>query len=125
MLDHFGLKCRNPEIMLPFYQACLAPLGITVVQRDLTRNSVVFAHEGSTIRMWLGEGSPDWKIRAGEFRMHFAFRATTSQLVDQFYQAAKANGGRDNGAPGFRRPNSYEAFVLDPEGNNIEAIWRS
>lgn len=57
--------------------------------------------------------------------VHIAFRADTRKLVDEFYKAALAAGGKDNGAPGIREiyhPNYYGAFVLDPDGHNIEAV---
>lgn len=57
--------------------------------------------------------------------IHIAFRAASRALVDAFYQAAIAAGGRDNGAPGLRphyHPDYYGAFVLDPDGHNIEAV---
>jgi catechol 2,3-dioxygenase-like lactoylglutathione lyase family enzyme len=58
-------------------------------------------------------------------RIHIAFQAQDRAMVDAFYQAAMAHGGRDNGAPGERayRPGYYAAFVLDPDGNNIEAVF--
>ena len=58
-------------------------------------------------------------------RHHLAFQAPSQSVVDAFYQAALANGGRDNGAPGIRpyHPGYYAAFVLDPDGNNIEAVY--
>ena len=125
MLDHFGLKCRTPEITVPFYEACLAPLGIKVIQRQPIYKAVVFMREGVPIFMWVGEGNEEWKAKAGDIRMHFGFRADTTQAVDEFYRVAMAHGARDNGPPGYRRPTSYEAFVFDPEGNNIEAIFQT
>jgi len=58
-------------------------------------------------------------------RHHLAFQAKDRAMVDHFYQAALANGGKDNGAPGERNyhPGYYAAFVLDPDGNNIEAVY--
>jgi catechol 2,3-dioxygenase-like lactoylglutathione lyase family enzyme len=67
---------------------------------------------------WIGSGSPRDSI-------HVAFRAANRALVDAFYKAAISAGGRDNGAPGLRphyHPNYYGAFVLDPDGHNIEAV---
>jgi predicted lactoylglutathione lyase len=57
--------------------------------------------------------------------VHLAFQAADKAAVEQFYKAALAAGGRDNGAPGERKyhPGYYAAFVLDPDGNNIEAVW--
>jgi catechol 2,3-dioxygenase-like lactoylglutathione lyase family enzyme len=83
------------------------------------------AHAGfgkdSKAFFWIGTGN---KPRGGT---HVAFTARTRSDVDSFYQAALAAGGRDNGAPGLRphyHPNHYAAFVLDPDGNNVEAVCR-
>jgi predicted lactoylglutathione lyase len=70
---------------------------------------------------WLARGEP------GSMPVHIAFRVSSRALVDAFYNAAIAAGGRDNGAPGLRpqyHPNYYGAFVLDPDGHNIEAVCR-
>ena len=58
-------------------------------------------------------------------RHHLAFQARDTAMVDAFHQAALAHGGKDNGAPGYRpyHPGYYGAFVLDPDGNNIEAVF--
>lgn len=80
---------------------------------------------------WVGlaiDGKPDFWLRAGVKTtpaVHVAFRAQSRALVDQFYKAAIAAGGKDNGAPGIREiyhPTYYGAFVLDPDGHNIEAV---
>ena len=74
------------------------------------------------------EGKPDLWLRAGHKTtpiIHIAFRTQSRALVDAFYAAAIAAGGKDNGAPGIREiyhPNYYGAFVLDPDGHNIEAV---
>jgi predicted lactoylglutathione lyase len=68
---------------------------------------------------WVSEGAPN------EPRVHVAFRADTHEQVDAFYQAALAAGGKDNGGPGPRphyHENYYGAFVLDPDGHNVEAV---
>jgi predicted lactoylglutathione lyase len=57
-------------------------------------------------------------------RQHTAFAAKSRTEVDAFYAAALKAGGTDNGPPGLRRPNYYAAFVLDPDGNNLEAVFR-
>jgi catechol 2,3-dioxygenase-like lactoylglutathione lyase family enzyme len=125
MLDHFGLYCRNADMSLPFYRQCLAPLGIRAVQEQPQFRAAIFAREGTAIFWWLGEGDPEWRARAGQSRMHIGFAAQSREQVDAFYSEALAAGGKDNGPPGFRRPNAYAAFVIDPDGNNVEAVWRT
>ncbi|MFI4936376.1 MAG: VOC family protein [Caulobacterales bacterium] len=125
MLDHFGVRVRSAEVSLPFYRACLAPLGIRVIQEQPEYKAVIFMQDGSPVFLWLGEGDPDWLAKAGEVRLHLGFHAPTTQAVDAFYEAAMHHGGTDNGPPGYRRPTSYSAFVLDPDGNNMEAIWQT
>jgi hypothetical protein len=125
MLDHLGIKCHRPEITVPFYEQCLATLGIVVVRRQPELKAVTFQHPSSPIRLWVGEGPPDWKARAGEVRFHYAFRAESPEAVDAFYETGMRLGAKDNGPPGYRRPSSYEAFMFDPEDNNIEAIWQT
>ncbi len=125
MLDHFGLYCRDAEVSLPFYRACLAPLGIVVIQEQPRFKAAIFKSETSPIFWWLGEGGAEWSAQAGRSRMHLGFTAPTPLSVDAFYAEAMARGGTDNGPPGYRRPTCYAAFVIDPDGNNVEAIWQT
>lgn len=125
MLDHLGIKCRRPEITVPFYEKCLAPLGIIVVKRQPEFKAVILQRPDTPIRLWIGEGDGEWKAKAALQRLHYAFRADTTAAVDAFYETGMKLGAKDNGPPGFRRPTSYEAFMFDPEGNNIEAIWQT
>ena len=125
MLDHFGIKCRAPEITVPFYEQCLASLGIVVVRRQPQFKAVTLQRPDMAIRLWIGEGDDAWKASAGVMRLHLAFRADSKEAVDAFYETGMRLGAEDNGPPGFRRPTSYEAFMFDPEGNNIEAIWQT
>lgn len=123
MIDHTGLNVTDMERSKAFYAAALAPLGYQVMM-ELTREQTggfagVGLGEPPKLDFWLGEGSPN------EPRLHVAFRADSRELVDAFYKAALEAGGRDNGAPGLRphyHPNYYGAFVLDPDGHNIEAV---
>jgi catechol 2,3-dioxygenase-like lactoylglutathione lyase family enzyme len=77
----------------------------------------------------IGEGGPDfWKPgnRAGAAPVHIAFVARDRAAVDAFHAAELAAGGTDHGAPGLRphyHPDYYGAFILDPDGNNVEAVW--
>jgi catechol 2,3-dioxygenase-like lactoylglutathione lyase family enzyme len=119
VFDHVGLNVRDYATSRAFYEAALAPLGYRVV----------FTFEGISAgfgagdrgRFWVNQREPDGT------GTHVAFEAAERSAVDAFYEAAIAAGGRDNGAPGPREhyaPNYYGAFVLDPDGNNIEAVCR-
>ena len=124
MLDHVGFAVADAERSRTFYEAALAPLGITLlmtVTPDRTEAGGT-AHgfgSGGKPYFWIGDNE-----RVGE-GTHVAFAVDTRALVDAFYAAAIAAGGRDNGPPGLRphyHPDYYGAFVLDPDGNNIEAV---
>jgi catechol 2,3-dioxygenase-like lactoylglutathione lyase family enzyme len=116
MIDHIGIAVRDFARSKEFYVAALAPLGYVVIMD--------FGHAAG-----LGEGGkPDFWISAGgevDKPMHIALHARDRKAVDAFYQAALAAGGKDNGAPGLRahyHPSYYGAFVIDPDGNNLEAV---
>jgi catechol 2,3-dioxygenase-like lactoylglutathione lyase family enzyme len=122
MLDHIGFGVSDYERATEFYTRALAPLGITPVFEVTPEETGGAAHmgygSGSRPYFWIGTIQP-----AGA--THVAFAADTRERVDRFYQAAIAAGGRDNGPPGLRphyHPDYYGAFVLDPDGNNIEAV---
>ena len=116
MIDHTGVGVANIAKSKAFYRAALAPLGY-----GLLMEFEQFAGFGIAPKpdFWIGEGRPNVPP------IHVAFRAETRAQVDAFHKAALAAGGRDNGAPGVRahyHPNYYGAFVLDPDGHNIEAV---
>jgi catechol 2,3-dioxygenase-like lactoylglutathione lyase family enzyme len=122
MLDHVGYPVSNYDVSKAFFTAALAPLGVKAIMevtREMTGGS---AHAGFGINkpdFWIGDG------KAAQAGVHVAFKAKSRADVDAFYKAAMAAGGRDNGAPGLRpqyHPDYYGAFVLDPDGNNIEAV---
>ena len=122
MIDHTGLNVSDYQKSKAFYLAALAPLGYQVV---LELPSSILPHGG----MGLGvPPKPDFWVAGGKPNvppLHVAFRAQNRAQVDAFYKAALAAGGRDNGPPGPRahyHPNYYGAFVLDPDGHNIEAV---
>lgn len=123
MIDHLGLTVSDFNKSRAFYDEALAPLDMAVrmeVSAELTGGSPYVGY-GPPSRpiFWLGANGP----RSGP--MHIAFAAETRAQVDAFYAAAMAAGGRDNGGPGVRahyHPNYYGAFVLDPDGNNVEAV---
>ena len=124
MLDHVGFAVADAERSRRFYQQALAPLGITLImsvtpdQTEAGGTAHGFGSEGKPY-FWIGDNE-----RVGE-GTHIAFTAESRAKVDEFYQAALAAGGRDNGTPGLRpqyHPNYYGAFVFDPDGANIEAV---
>ena len=122
MIDHIGFPVADYPRSKAFYSKALAPLGYALVmevQQD--RNDSPAAGFGK-------DGKPDFWI-GGEGRldraMHVAIAADDRAAVDSFHREALAAGGKDNGAPGLRphyHPNYYGAFVLDPDGHNIEAV---
>lgn len=115
MYDHIGLKVKDLAASVRFYEAALAPLGFELCSRD--DSGAGFGPKGAPA-LWLAVGKPGAGI-------HVAFRATRRTAVDQFYAAGKAAGGRDNGPAGLRADygdNYYAGFLLDPAGNNVEAV---
>ena len=115
MLDHVSLTVSDIARARAFYDAALAPLGIAAIV-----SAPNFAGYGSHGRayFWIGAGAAGGPV-------HVAFTAEDRASVETFYAAALAAGGRDNGAPGVRahyHPDYYGAFVLDPDGANIEAV---
>jgi catechol 2,3-dioxygenase-like lactoylglutathione lyase family enzyme len=123
VIDHLGVQVADYQRALRFYRAALAPLGISIVMQ------VTKEETGSYEGAGLGrDGKPDFWLSAGKHTatpIHVAFTTDSRSAVDRFFEAALAAGGVDNGAPGIRahyHPNYYGAFVLDPEGHNIEAV---
>ncbi|HZZ90793.1 MAG TPA: VOC family protein [Caulobacteraceae bacterium] len=127
MIDHLGFYVRDAGSSLAFYAAALAPLGIEVVQEQPEFNARIYMRRGGVTFLWLGE--PDRSnpriANPGLSPVHIGFAAASPAAVDAFHAAALAAGGRDNGAPGYRRPACYGAFVFDPDDNNIEAVWQT
>jgi catechol 2,3-dioxygenase-like lactoylglutathione lyase family enzyme len=123
MLDHLGITVLDFERSVAFYKKALAPLSITVIKELTAADTGANAHVGFGC-----EGKPFfWISDAAQPRgiLHIAFRAANRSAVEAFYRAALAAGGRDNGPPGPRKhyhPNYFGAFVLDPDGNNVEAV---
>ena len=116
MLDHVSLSVSDPVRSQAFYAKALAPLGYKVISQ-FDGGFGIGAEGGSAV--WAAAGPAQKPIA------HLAFRAQDRKQVDAFYRAAIAAGGRDNGKPGLREnysPTYYAAFVLDPDGNNIEAV---
>ncbi len=118
MLDHIGFNITSMASSRDFYDAALAPLGIT---RAMEFGEWVGYGRNGKPEFWIG-GQKGAKL---DGVLHVAFSAGTRAEVDRFYEAALAAGGRDHGGPGLRpeyHPDYYAAFVLDPDGHNIEAV---
>jgi catechol 2,3-dioxygenase-like lactoylglutathione lyase family enzyme len=118
MYDHIGLKVKHLEAAVRFYAAALAPLG-----HGITTKETSYAGLGP-------KGAPDlWLYAAKDATspgVHIAFRAPDRAAVDRFHAEGLKAGGRDNGMPGLRldySPDYYAAFLIDPDGNNVEAVF--
>lgn len=117
IIDHVNLPVKNLERAQRFYEIALEPLGYRFLMRD---NSAI------------GFGAKNWNFGIVETQaafpsIHIAFSANTTDQVTRFFEAALRAGGRSNGAPGLRphyHAGYYAAFVLDPDGHNIEAVFR-
>ncbi|MDO6591056.1 VOC family protein [Loktanella sp. D2R18] len=122
MIDHSGISVSNYEKAIVFYERALAPLGASLLY------TVPLEHTGGVKVGGFGKERPCFWLSEGAAQtptLHFAFTAETRAEVDVFYGAAIAAGGKDNGKPGLRphyHDNYYGAFVLDLDGNNIEAV---
>lgn len=117
MFDHIGLKVADLDASVRFYAAVLAPLGHVLCYRD--ESCAGFGPKGAPA-LWLYP-VPQRPATA----THVAFRATDHRQVARFHAEGQEAGGRDNGAPGSRpdySPTYYAAFLLDPDGHNVEAV---
>jgi len=123
VLDHVGIPVSDYQLSKGFYMRVLKPLGYGLVLEVASpetggKSNAGFGPAGKPA-FWIGTGTP---LKG---RVHFAFTAKSRNAVDAFYKAALEGGGRDNGPPGLRphyHENYYGAFVLDPDGHNIEAV---
>ncbi len=116
IIDHIGLAVSDYKRSKEFFSKALAPLGIELVME--VQGWAGFG-KGGKPELWLGEHAERQKP------MHIAFLAENRRQVKAFYEAALAAGAKDNGAPGIREiyhPNYYGAFVIGPDGHNIEAV---
>lgn len=119
MFDHVKFGVRDFELSKAFYLQALEPLGVTMV-RDYPPDGVELSRPagGSSLCLYQTDEKPA--------PLHIAFVAESREQVDAFHRAALRAGGQDNGAPGLRPRYSgqyYAAFVLDPDGHNIEAVF--
>ena len=118
MLDHVGLDVTAYERSKAFYQKALAPLGLELLMEPAP--GIGGFGEGQTPFFWIAT-----RGRPPQSGVHVAFTADSREAVDSFHAAALEEGATDNGGPGVREiyhPNYYGAFVLDPDGNNVEAV---
>ena len=116
MLDHVGIPVSDFERSKRFYEQALSPLGYGLIMEP-RRGAAGLGRSGKP-DFWVFQGEPGCAV-------HVAFAADDRVSVDAFHEAAIAAGGQDNGRPGLRpeyHPTYYGAFVLDPDGNNVEAV---
>jgi catechol 2,3-dioxygenase-like lactoylglutathione lyase family enzyme len=117
MLDHVGFNVSDYERSRVFYEKALAPLGLKLLMEPVP--GVGGFGNGQKPFFWIGTRA------APQTGVHVAFEAESRDMVDAFHAAALEAGGTDNGAPGVREiyhPHYYGAYILDPDGNNAEAV---
>jgi catechol 2,3-dioxygenase-like lactoylglutathione lyase family enzyme len=116
-IDHIALDVSDYDRSKAFYEKALEPLGMKLMMEPVP---AVGGFGGDFPFFWIGK-----RNRGPQTGVHVAFSAKDRAMVDAFHAAAMAAGGTDNGGPGVREiyhPNYYGAFVLDPDGNNVEAV---
>lgn len=116
MLAHATLPVADCERAKEFYTKALAPLGY---RKNMDFGEAVGFNDGKNTDFWITE-------RDTITPLHLAFEVKSQAEVEAFYNAALGAGARDNGGPGYRSeywPGYYAAFVCDPDGNNVEAVW--
>ena len=119
MFDHVGLNVADFETSKRFFETALSPLGYRVVMDFSEYGAAGFGTDDAKPEFWVSARDPRG------MGTHVAFHAADRATVDAFYAEALAAGGTDNGAPGIRHdyhPTYYSAYILDPDGNNIEAV---
>jgi catechol 2,3-dioxygenase-like lactoylglutathione lyase family enzyme len=115
MIAHTSLSISDYPKSKAFYLKALAPLDY---RNNMEHGDSAGFNDGKNTDFWLSKEKT-------VVPMHVAFQAKSREQVEAFHKAALAAGGKDNGGPGYRdySPGYYAAFVLDPDGNNIEAVW--
>jgi len=120
MLDHLGLDVADYDRSKAFYEKALAPLGLTLLMEPVAGVGGFGRKQDGKPFFWVGT-----RGRPAQSGVHVAFEAESREQVDAFHSAAMDAGASDNGGPGVREiyhPDYYGAFVLDPDGNNVEAV---
>ncbi|MGY4395539.1 catechol 2,3-dioxygenase-like lactoylglutathione lyase family enzyme [Sphingomonas sp. UYAg733] len=131
LVDHTGIGVSDIHSSAAFYQAALRPLGakpLVCISREMGTSSLDDPNLGG---VGFGVDYPVFWVdvfHAHGLRQHTAFRAVSREQVDAFHKAALEAGGKENGAPGLRTggypEGYYAAFIFDPDGNNVEAVFR-
>ena len=119
MIGHIGIYVDDIEKAKAFYAAALAPLGYAVL-KEFPEWSVIGLGVGENADLWISQ-------REANHNVHVALTADSKEMVQAFHAAGVSAGGSDNGAPGYRKeyaPGYYGAFITDPFGNNIEAVFQ-
>ena len=129
MLDHTGIVVTDLARARRFYDAIAKVLGLGTISNSEESFLLGRSAQQPIPYLWIGTLRPSYWVegsRAGINQMHVAFQANSEQMVNEFHRVAVEAGGRDFGKPGPRTgaDNYYGAFVLDPDGNNIEACYR-
>ncbi len=127
MFDHFGFCVRDLGAARRFYEEAMAALGLAVIDNTAASFLVIRSIDEPLPFLWIGTDRPAfWRDGHGASTspVHLCFTARDREAVDTFHRRAVAAGGSDNGAPGPRREAYYGAYVLDPDGNNVEAGYR-
>jgi catechol 2,3-dioxygenase-like lactoylglutathione lyase family enzyme len=121
MFDHVEYSVQSYAQSLKFYASCLPKLGSNLLFSSDKNKNFGFGGRDST-ELLISEGLPTSP------KLHIAFRASSEKQVNEFYEQAISNGGKCNGPPGYRKdydPGYYAAFVIDPDGHNVEALYRA
>jgi catechol 2,3-dioxygenase-like lactoylglutathione lyase family enzyme len=128
MFDHIGIVVSDLNASARFYEHVLAPLGLKIVEKHKTSPGegwvVISSGAPASPFFVIGAGRPSFwteDSRPAASPAHLCFSAPSRQAVDEFYKLGLAQGAKDNGAPGIRRVPFYCAFLIDPDGNNVEA----
>ncbi|HEY4249310.1 MAG TPA: VOC family protein [Lacunisphaera sp.] len=128
MFDHIGIFVTDTSVSFRFYEAALAPLGLGVRERQEQWGSIVMGGSQWQPFLWIGPAGGTYhgtEVKLQERRpMHLAFRAMSKTAVEAFHRIGLECGGRDNGSPADCDHGAYGAYLLDPDGNNVEAVFR-
>jgi catechol 2,3-dioxygenase-like lactoylglutathione lyase family enzyme len=119
MLDHIGLRTKKVDALVDFYEACLKPLGY---EKVASYDGGAGFGIDKVASLWIGTS------KEAPSSVHLAFGSPNRKAVDAFYKAAISHGAKDNGKPGIRADygaHYYAAFIIDPDGNNVEAVCQN